>query len=104
MRLPGGGVASIFNTVPSEPITALADGLAPTCPEVICCGDDAAAKQLTMRLARDAGFDPVDAGLLQVARYIEPFGRLIAQLAYEQETYGGPEAGYRFVSGVRHGA
>ena len=40
------------------------------------------------------GFDPVDAGPLQIARSMEPFGLLIAQLAYEGE--GGPEVAYRF--------
>jgi predicted dinucleotide-binding enzyme len=29
------------------------------------------------------GFDPVDAGPLRIARYTEPFGLLVAQLAYK---------------------
>jgi predicted dinucleotide-binding enzyme len=29
------------------------------------------------------GFDPVDAGPLEIARYTEPFTLLVAQLAYE---------------------
>lgn len=33
----------------------------------------------------DVGFDPVDAGLLRIARYVEPFSMLIGQLAYEGE-------------------
>jgi hypothetical protein len=45
-------------------------------------------------LIRDVGFDPVDAGPLQIARYTEPFALLIAQLAYEGEW--GPELAYRF--------
>jgi hypothetical protein len=45
-------------------------------------------------LIRDAGFDPVDAGPLHIARYTEPFALLVAQLAYEGE--GGPELAYRF--------
>lgn len=40
------------------------------------------------------GFDPVDAGPLRVARYVEPFTLLVAQLAYEGG--GGPELAYRF--------
>ncbi len=48
----------------------------------------------TATLIRDAGFDPVDAGPLRIARYIEPFALLVAQLAYEGE--GGPELAYRF--------
>ncbi len=45
-------------------------------------------------LLRDAGFDPVDAGSLRIARYTEPFALLMGQPAYEGE--GGPELAYRF--------
>jgi predicted dinucleotide-binding enzyme len=45
-------------------------------------------------LIRDAGFDPVDAGPLRIARYTEPFALLVGQLAYHGE--GGPELAYRF--------
>jgi predicted dinucleotide-binding enzyme len=45
-------------------------------------------------LIRDVGFDPVDAGPLQAARYIEPFTLLVGQLAYEGDD--GPELAYRF--------
>jgi 8-hydroxy-5-deazaflavin:NADPH oxidoreductase len=44
-------------------------------------------------LIRDVGFDPVDAGALRVARYLEPFALLMGELAYEGE--GGPEVAYR---------
>jgi len=40
------------------------------------------------------GFDPVDAGPLRIARYVEPFALLVARLAYEGK--GGPELAYRF--------
>jgi len=58
------------------------------------CGDDEAAKHVAARLIRDVGFDPVDAGPLRIARYMEPFTLLVAQLAYESK--GGPELAYRF--------
>src|SRR5881296_853991 len=45
-------------------------------------------------LARDVGFDPVDAGPLRIARYTEPFALVIGQLTYEGT--GGPELAYRF--------
>jgi predicted dinucleotide-binding enzyme len=60
----------------------------------VYCGDDPPAKEVAARLIRDVGFDPVDAGPLRIARYIEPFTLLIAQLAYEGD--GGPELAYRF--------
>jgi len=52
------------------------------------------AKTAAARLIRDVGFEPLDAGPLRVARYIEPFGLLVAQLAYERK--GGPRLAYRF--------
>ena len=53
-----------------------------------------AARRSAAELIADAGFDPVDAGPLRIARYTEPFALLIGQLAYEGE--GGPELAYRF--------
>ena len=63
-------------------------------PSLVYCGDDKHAKDVAARLIRDVGFDPVDAGPLRMARYLEPFTLLIAQLAYEGER--GPELAYRF--------
>ena len=48
------------------------------------CGDDAEAKQLTAALVRDCGFEPVDAGPLAHARYLEPMAALIVALGYGQ--------------------
>jgi predicted dinucleotide-binding enzyme len=45
------------------------------------CGDDAAAKQAALQLAADVGFDPVDAGRLAVARWLEPLAMLWIHLA-----------------------
>ena len=56
--------------------------------------DDEGSKRIAAELIRDAGFDPVDAGPLRIARYTEPFGLLVGQLAYEGE--GGPQLAYRF--------
>ena len=58
------------------------------------CGDHQRAKNVAATLVRDVGFEPVDAGPLRIARYMEPFTLLVAQLAYE--TVRGPELGYRF--------
>ena len=44
-------------------------------------------------MIRDVGFEPVDAGPLRIARYLEPFTLAIAQLAYEGDE--GPELAYR---------
>src|SRR5437016_5618670 len=63
-------------------------------PSLVYCGDDETSKGVAAELIRDAGFNPVDAGPLRIARYTEPFALLIAQLAYEGES--GPEVAYRF--------
>jgi hypothetical protein len=53
-----------------------------------------AAEELAAGLVRDAGFDPIDAGALRIARYTEPFALLMGQLAYEGSA--GPKLAYRF--------
>ncbi len=94
-KVPRAGVVSAFGTVPSEVLFGVfqARGRVPP-PSLVYCGDDADAKEVVATLIRDVGFDPVDAGPLRIARYIEPLALLIAQLAYEGE--GGPELAYRF--------
>jgi hypothetical protein len=61
-------------------------------PSLVYCGNDKRGKAVAVELIRDVGFDPVDAGPLRIARYTEPFGLLVAQLAYEGK--GGPELTY----------
>ena len=61
---------------------------------MVYCGDDEEAKTVAAQLIEDVGFDPVDAGLLRIARYTEPFALLVGQLAYEGDA--GPELAYRF--------
>jgi predicted dinucleotide-binding enzyme len=60
-------------------------------------GDDAKAKQTVMQLGRDIGFDPVDAGPLKSARYLEPMGMLMINLGYPLGM--GPKIGIRLVKG-----
>jgi predicted dinucleotide-binding enzyme len=49
---------------------------------VFVAGDDAAAKQQVQQMARDIGFDVVDAGPLRNARLLEPLGYFNIQLGY----------------------
>ena len=46
------------------------------------CGDDAEAKAIVAGMLRDLDLEPIDAGPLTSARYIEPNGMLQVQLAY----------------------
>ncbi len=95
MKVPKARVVSAFNTVPSEVLFGVFEARRKSRrPGLVYCGDDAESKAIAARLIRDAGFDPVDAGPLRIARYTEPFALLVAQLAYEGK--GGPELAYRF--------
>jgi predicted dinucleotide-binding enzyme len=90
-----GHVVSAFGTVPSEVFFSVFEAKRKANrPSLLYCGDDEAAKQVAAMLIRDVGFDPVDAGPLRIARYVEPFTLLVAQLAYESD--GSPELVYRF--------
>jgi 8-hydroxy-5-deazaflavin:NADPH oxidoreductase len=87
-------VVSAFSTVPSEVLFSVFNARASKKrPNLVYCGDDTRAKKTVARLIRDVGFDPVDAGKLEIARYTEPFTLLMAQLAYEGPR--GPALAYR---------
>lgn len=88
-------VVSAFSTVPSEVLfDVYAARGRKMKPSLVYCSDDAKAKRVAAELIRAAGFDPVDAGPLRIARYTEPFTLLVAQLAYQGK--GGPALAYRF--------
>jgi 8-hydroxy-5-deazaflavin:NADPH oxidoreductase len=93
-KVPQARVVSAFGTVPSEVLFGVfAARRRKTRPSLIYCGDDPGANTVAADLIRDAGFEPVDAGPLRVARYSEPFTLLVARLAYEGD--GGPALAYR---------
>jgi len=96
--IPKGRVVAAFQTVPSEVLFEVFEmyhvGRKDGRPSLVYCSDHEDAKSVAARLIRDAGFDPLDAGPLRMARYTEPFALLVDQLAYEGK--GGPELAYRF--------
>ncbi len=94
-KIPKARVVSAFSTVPSEVLFSVFErtGDDPR-PSLVYCGKNKRAKKVAAQLISDAGFEPVDAGPLRVARYIEPFVLLIAQLAYEGTR--GPALAHRF--------
>jgi 8-hydroxy-5-deazaflavin:NADPH oxidoreductase len=93
-KVPSARVVSAFNTVPSEVLFSVYETRQQQPrPSLVYCGDDERAKEVAVVLIRDAGFDPVDAGPLRIARYTEPFALLVAQLAYEGDR--GPALAYR---------
>jgi predicted dinucleotide-binding enzyme len=79
-RIPAAKVVKAFNTVFAQHMeTGL---LGNQRLSAFVAGDDPGAKTETLELARDLGFDPVDAGPLQNARLLEPMGYLNIQLGY----------------------
>jgi predicted dinucleotide-binding enzyme len=88
-------VVSAFGTVPSEVLFDVfaAKRRRRRRPSLLYCGNDQDAKGVAARLIRDVGFEPVDAGPLRIARYLEPFTMAMAQLAYEGDE--GPRIAYR---------
>jgi predicted dinucleotide-binding enzyme len=93
-RARGAKVVKAFNIVPAELFRAGAKTL-PEQPAVCFCGDDAGAKRVVARLIRQIGFEPVHCGALEIARYLEPFTLVVAELAYNQ--HHRPEVGVRFL-------
>ena len=94
-KIPNSMVVSAFNTVPSEVLFGVYEARRKAAkPSLVYCGDDSSGKGIAAELIRDAGFDPVDAGPLRIARYTEPFALLIGELAYGG--INGPGLAYRF--------
>lgn len=78
---PKARIVKAFNTIFAEIYTdgpELAGRAAPT----FIASDDAEAKKVISGIAADMGFDPVDAGPLSNARYIEPLAYLNIQFGY----------------------
>ncbi|MGH8002673.1 MAG: NADPH-dependent F420 reductase [Brasilonema sp.] len=62
---------------------------------VFYCGDDAQAKEIVAGLLREIEVEPVDAGSLKNARFVEPAMMLLVQLAYAQNMGG--EIGFKLL-------
>jgi predicted dinucleotide-binding enzyme len=94
-KLPRSAIVAAFQTIPSEVLfPVFASRRRKRRPSLVYCGDDRPSKRLAAGLIRDVGFDPIDAGPLRMARYMEPFALLVAALAYGGRE--GPEVAYRF--------
>lgn len=93
-KVPRAHVVSAFSTAPSEVLFPVFERRRRIRPDLVYCGDDKRAKKTAAALIRDVGFNPVDLGPLSIARYVEPFSLLVAQLAYSGSA--SPELAYRF--------
>ncbi len=79
-KMPGAKVVKAFNTIFAQNMSTgklkSASLLLPV------AADDAKAKDAVLQLAKDIGFDAVDAGPLANSRLLEPLGYLNIQLGY----------------------
>jgi len=79
-RLPRSHVVKAFNTVFAKHMDTGKVGNQPLTAFV--AGDDGGAKKSVLELAREIGFDAVDAGPLENARFLEPLAVLNIYLGY----------------------
>jgi 8-hydroxy-5-deazaflavin:NADPH oxidoreductase len=94
-KLSRSKVVKAFNTVFAQHMDTGKLGDRPLTAFV--AGDDAAAKKTVLELARQIGFDAVDAGPTKNARLLEPFGFFNIQLGY------GLKMGTQIGFTLRHG-
>ena len=92
-KLPGARVVKAFNTIFARHMDTgcLGDQRLTT----FVAGDDLGPKGTVLGLARQLGFDAVDAGPLKNARLLEPLGALNTQLGLAQGL--GTQIGFRLV-------
>lgn len=80
-RLPGARVVKAWNHVYAQIVNSSPDfGGQPA--SVLLAGDDAEAKEAVAALARDAGYDPWDAGPLWSAFNVEKVAGVMVTIAY----------------------
>lgn len=92
-KAKGARVVKAFNTIFAQHMDRGAiDGEQLT---ALCAGDDDDAKRTILAMARDIGFDAVDAGPLVNARWLESLGYLNIQLGYVEKM--GPKIGFKLV-------
>lgn len=80
--LPGAKVVKAFNTILAQVLAEGADFGHGQAAAVFYAGDDERAKQTVRALVESMGFQPVDAGGLTNARYLEPLAGLNIYFAY----------------------
>jgi 8-hydroxy-5-deazaflavin:NADPH oxidoreductase len=94
-KLPKAKVVKAFNSIFAQNMgTGKVKGTALFLP---VAGDDAAAKEAVIGLAKEIGFDAVDAGPLSNARLLEPLGFLNIQLGYVVNKGMGAGIGFQLV-------
>ncbi len=80
--VPGAKIVKAFNTVFAQVLAEGPDFGNGLRAAAFYCGDDEGAKKEVYKLIESMGFDPVDAGPLANARYLEPMGMLNIWFGY----------------------
>lgn len=96
-QVPGARVVKAFNSVFAGNMSTGRIGEERL--TLFVAGDDPEARRIVTDLGRDIGFDPVDAGALRIALYLEPMGMLMINLGYGLKM--GPAIGLRLVRAGR---
>lgn len=86
-RLPRARIVKAFNLMAAPALEAAAWSASPLQPNIFYVTDYPAAGDVTRELITDAGFRPINAGLLNSARQLEQVGVLLHQIATHE--YGG---------------
>jgi 8-hydroxy-5-deazaflavin:NADPH oxidoreductase len=93
----GARVVKAFNTVFADVVRSGSVTFDSQRATGFYCGDDDRAKAIVFELIRDVGLEPVDAGPLRNARYLEPMAMLLVKLRRRHGTVGtaiGPDIAY----------
>ncbi len=91
--VPGAKVVKAFNTVFAA--NQLTGKIGTETLTLFVAGDDEPSKRVIMDIGARIGFDPVDAGPLKAARYLEPMAVMLIGLGYGAKM--GTGIGYRLV-------
>ena len=83
-KIPRARVVMALQNTFADVVNAPSRQLAGQTPTMFFCGDDPDAKATVATVIGDAGYEPVDAGPLAVARYLEPLCYFTVNLAYDQ--------------------
>lgn len=81
--VPGARVVKAFNAVFGRVVSSGNPYFGSQPATIFYCGDDEAAMGMVAGLIRELGYEAVDSGPLENARYLEPLGELLVQLAYD---------------------
>jgi 8-hydroxy-5-deazaflavin:NADPH oxidoreductase len=89
------GIVKAFNTIFADIMEAGKQQFDGGRATGFYCGDDDESKAIVHQLITDCGFEPVHAGALKNARYLEPMAQLNIQIAYGLS--GGTDVAFRYM-------